>query len=154
MLANGKSLLIERGGHPVAEGLRIETWDTRDHAVGGQNQQAFAAGIEKRHHHFFVGCVKVAVRSAGSTLIAVGNGGFVAMVTVGDDQFAIRHGLPDASDHAGIENGPEAMHNVVFVARLDWRGGRSCRSQQLIHAPVRVGVQHEKLAGVRAGMTQ
>ena len=115
-----------------------------------QNQQPFAVRIEKRHHGFLVGSIGIPAAALGATFIAIGEGGLVAVVSIGDDQFLRRHFADDAGNYGRVEERPEAMKHAVFVARLDRRDGTGRGGEQGVDAALGIGVQHEELAGVRA----
>ncbi len=51
----------------------------------------------------------------GGALLGVGDGGFVAVVAVGDDELFVGHGGEEEIDEVGVGELPEAVDDVVLV---------------------------------------
>ena len=99
----------------------------------------------------------------GGTLLGVGDGGFVAMVAVGDDELLVGHGGDDEVDEGGIGELPDAMHDAVLVGDGEV-GGLGVRpstfpevclvllaEDQFFRGESGVGVEHVDLLAVGAG---
>ena len=73
------------------------------------------------------------------------------MVAVGDDEFLIGHGGLNRGYFLRVGHDPEAMCDPVLV--VDFCGGRRGGfgfGENRVHAFLRIGVEHEELAGVGA----
>src|SRR5262249_62375829 len=90
------------------ESFRIEGCQSVDNTVGGQDYETGTVHVDERHHGEFVGRIlgfngteKAAAGSLarcahrllhlGTPLVAVVEGGLVAMMAVGDDQLLVPH---------------------------------------------------------------
>ena len=51
----------------------------------------------------------------GGALFGVGDGGFVAVVAVGDDELLVGHGGDDEVDEGGVGELPDAVDDAVLV---------------------------------------
>ena len=89
-----------------------------------------------------------------ATFVAIGQGGFVAMMSVGDHQFFVRHSALDRLDYAWIGDRPQAVHHVVFVTDLHVGLSVCRRVEQCVHTSDRVAVKHEQLPGMRFCVAQ
>ena len=58
---------------------------------------------------------------AGLTLLAIGEGGLVAVVAISDVQLLLLQPAGDGGDYMGIVDAPEAVGETVFVAEPDDR---------------------------------
>ena len=61
----------------------------------------------------------------GGALVHVGDGGFVAVVAVGDDELLVGHGGEDEVDECGVGELPDAVEDVVLVGDVEV-GGLGC----------------------------
>src|ERR1700735_3865193 len=122
-----------------------------DDAVRGQDEGGGAVHVDEGHHDELVGSRILLIRgrgcggraSAASTLVPIGKGGFVAMVSVGDDESFVAHGGVDRIDDFGIRNLPNAMQNLIFIGNGDVRLGRGGEERFDLSG---VLVKHENLA--------
>lgn len=121
----------------------------RDDAMRGKNGEPFARGVDEGHHGVFEGRVGVNATGAGAAFVAVSQGGFVAVVAIGNDQLLVGHGELNFRDIAGTGDDPESVDDAVFIAKLGIRSRRFRLGEDFIDAPPRIGVEHEELAGMR-----
>ena len=120
-----------------------------DDAVGGENEEAFGAGVDEGHHGKFVRGVGIELAGACAGFVAEVERGFVTVVAIGNDEFLRGHGVLDGGDVAGIGDHPEAVDYPVFVGEFgDWRSGGGEFVEELVDGELRVGIEHEELTGV------
>src|SRR6266568_4158066 len=116
-------------------------------AVRGQNRQPFALRIDERHHDALVRRVRVDFSSPRAALVPVIQRGFVAVMPVGDHQLLAFHGFLDRRHALRLRDHPQPVHDAILVAQFsDGRGARLGLRQNRINAPLRIRIQHEKLA--------
>ena len=102
-----------------------------------QDHQAGIAHVhQRRHHELAFRCLR---------LIAEGEGGFVAVVAVGNIELGIPEQALRGSDHGRIGNLPDPVQHLIIIQRLNLRlAGRPGQ-----HRPGRLGIQHENMALLR-----
>ena len=129
--------------------------DVGDDAMGGEDGEAFAAGVDESHHRAFIIGIGIRRIGTGAALVAVVERCFVAMVAVGDDEFLISHRLLNGLDAIGFGDGPEAVNHTIFVGELccGRRSGFGF-SEDGVDALLRIGIEHEELASVGASVAQ
>src|SRR5258708_39842721 len=77
------------------------------------------------------------------------------MMAVGDDQLLIGHGLLDGLYVVRICNYPQAVNYSVFIGEFGNRSSGGLRFvENFFYALMRVGIQHKKLARVRASVAK
>ena len=138
---------LKARGHLTDELACIEPRHAADQAVRRQDLQPRRMHVHERHHD--------AVRAGQvGILVAESQRSFIAVMPVGDEQFLVRHQLPDARNTAGVRDLPKRMARAVLVG--DIAGGLRLRGfvQQTVDLTRRVGVQHEELAEVRVRVAQ
>jgi len=86
---------------------------------------------DERHHH------AIRPRQAG-ILVAECQRGFVAVMPVGDQQFLVRHQLPNAR---GVGHPPHAMDRAILVRDVGNRRQRRRLIQQRVDRAIGVGIQ-------------
>ena len=148
------------GGKPrleiTANGGPGEIVDVGDDTMSGQDGEAFAARVDEGHHGALVGSGgNGGSAGLGAAFVTVVQSGFVAMMAVGDDQFLVLHGGVDGGDALRIGDGPEAMDDAVFVGEFGGgrRGGFGF-GENSVHAFLRVGIEHEELAGMQTSVAE
>src|SRR3974390_377936 len=95
-----------------------------DGAVRGENEQAGVVHVDEGHHDEFVRSLGVGRRSSGAGFVAKVQRGFVAVMSVGDDEFLVTHLALHRGDDSGIGNLPDAVSDAVFVDDIDGGRGR------------------------------
>ena len=129
--------------------------------MGGQDDQAIGVHVDEGHHDGgfrigrvgqLAGAVLVLGRGGmgGGVFSGVIEGGFIAMVAVGDDELLVVHGGDEEADGGGVGDAPEAVKDAVFVGDLGF-GGAVLVVEDLFHAAGGIGVEHEDLAEVGMG---
>ena len=124
---------------------RGEAFQAEDDAVGGQDGDAGRIHVDEGHHHGsfgegrrgYVAGADALVGVAGlvqgqlelrGTLLGIGDGGFVAVVAIGDDELLVRHSRDDEVDQIGVGDLPDAVDYAVLVGDGEVRGGGSFAS--------------------------
>ena len=126
-----------------------------DDAMGGEDSEAFAVSINESHHRALVVGVGIGRIGGSSAFIAVVESGFVTMMAVGDDELLIGHGLLNGVDPIGFGDRPEAVDDAIFVSELGGgSGGGFGFCEDRIYAFLRIGIQHEELAGMGASVAE
>src|SRR6266853_2827505 len=124
-------------------------------AMTGEDDQVLTAGVDESHHGAFVVRVGIECCSTGAAFVAIVERGFVTMVAVGDNQPLIGHSALDALEVIWLRNHPQAMNHAVFVGEFGNRNGGGLRFvENFLHLLLRIGIQHEKLAGVEASLAK
>ena len=100
--------------------------------MGGEDGDAGGVHVDEGHHHgcfgeggggemaggeflvFVAGLVEGELELGGA-LFGVGDGGLVAVVAVGDDEFLVGHGGDEEVDEVGVGELPDLMDYAVFV---------------------------------------
>ena len=165
---------IEVGAGLDDEVRRAEAFETVDDSVGGKDGDAGSVHIDEGHHHGGFGesgCGEMAGREIligvvvlvegepelGAAFLGVGDGGFVAMVAVGDDELLVGHGGDDEVDEMGIGERPDAVDDAVLVGDGEVGGvvvetiGASGAEDELLRSKGGVGVEHVNLFAVGSG---
>ena len=89
---------------------------------------------------------------AGGALVHVGDGGFVAVVAVGDDELFVGHGGDDEVDEVRVGEAPDAVDDVVLVGDFEVGGGAPVGVEdEVFGGEGGVGVEHVDLLAVGAG---
>ena len=117
------------------------------HAMSSENLHARRVHVDEGHHHVLGGRI-------GGMLIAIGERGFVAMMTVGDQELHRRHHLPDAGHAGRISNGPQAVPRSILIGHIHQRSAPRRQIQFAVDGALAIRIQHEKLAEMRARVTQ
>jgi len=78
----------------------------------------------------------------------------VPVMAVGDQQPLVRHELLNPGDQPRVGDLPQSVYGLVLVNDLEWRAGLSDGVQDAVDLAERVRVEHEELAGVRAGVAE
>ena len=146
--------LLEYRRNLPAERVEIERRQIRHQPVRRQDQQSFATRIKKRHHGLFVRSVSPGALGGRAAFIAVGEGCFVAVVAIRDDQFLRSHGLHHAGDCSLIEYRPDAVHHAIFVPGLIRTRPRRHLIEHGVDPPLRVGIKHKKLSRMGESVAQ
>src|ERR1700746_3231367 len=77
------------------------------------------------------------------------------MGAAGDAQLLSGHGMLDGSDVVRMCNYPQAVNHAIFVGEFGHgSGGRLRFVENFFDALLWVGIQHKKLAGVRASVAK
>ena len=117
------------------DGLRIEIPQTLEHSMRGEHYQAGGLHVDKRHHG--------PVSSAKSGILAgIGQGGLVAVVAVGDQQFFGVHQLLQLADRRRVGDLPDRVAHSVLVFDARQRRAGSGLVQTPVDPRGRVVVQH------------
>ena len=87
-------------------------------------------------------------------LLGVRQRRLVAMMSVGNDELFIGHGTLNSLDERRIEDRPEAMRHVVFVAYLEWRILARGFLEPGVDPARGIVVEEEELSGLRVGEAQ
>ena len=123
--------------------------------VRRQNCQPFAVGVDKCHHGPLVRRLRIRLSGVRAAFVAVVQRGFVAVMPVGDHQLVIFHGCLDGRHSLRFRNHPQPVHDAALIAHF---GGRSRGLfgflKNRLDAPLRIRIQHKKLAGMRFGVSQ
>ena len=140
----------------IDEPSGLELGESVDDAMGGENGKSVGGHVDEGGHDVFVREFGFPPSSCGgrvghagvslSLFVAEGEGGFVAMVAVGDDEMLVGHEFDDGGDATGIGNTPEAVLDSVLVAESG--GGLVWEFADGIGVAF---VKHEDLAAVGAG---
>ena len=104
---------LEALAQPVAEqllALRV-VGEAGEQAVGGEDGEAGVVEAGQRHQ-------RVAVRALAADLVAVGAGGLVAVVAVGDQQLGAGQPLVDGGVDGRVADPPDAGDGAVLVGHL------------------------------------
>jgi len=138
---------VRRGaGQHLGRGDRAEVVDL---AVGGEDRQPRIVHADQRRADVVDGGVRRQGGVQGLLLAAVGEGGLVAVMAVGDDQAAQRgeDGLHGADDHR-VGDRPDALAHLILdqLGYVDVRGAAGDgRPDEGVDAVLRVGVEDEDL---------
>ena len=114
--------------------------------MGRQDHQAGSIHVDEGHHHPFGRCPKIRLALVPH-FVAIGQGGLVAMVAVGNDQFLVGHLRLHRLYDGGVGDFPQPVQHIVLVAHLD--GRRATLPQSTVNLSRRVAVQHENLPAMR-----
>ena len=130
----------------------------------GKDQQPWAVHVDEGHHNHLIGrklsllpvkhqvCRGALPRNAGgrsrslSPFVAVIQRGFVAMMSIGDQEFLVPHFPADELDQRGVGNFPDSVEDAILIFNIDI-GGSTAGQQAVDFA--RVAVQHEELPEMR-----
>ena len=122
VVASATSVDVEALAQAVAEqllALRV-VGEAGEQPVGGEDGEAGVVEAGQRHQ-------RVVVRALAADLVAVGAGGLVAMVAVGDQQLGAGEALVDGGVDGRVADPPDAVDRAVLVGHLApglARGGR------------------------------
>ena len=129
----------------------------REQAMGRQDGQRLAGRIEEQRQQVVEGGILLA-RTAHPALVAVAQGGLVAVVAVGDDDRPGRGHRDERGQLGGgvaiCGNGPQAMANAVVVDDIGRRGADRQRVEDGTTHGLRIVVQDDDRARVDAGRAQ
>ena len=109
---------------------------SREQAVGGEDQQARVLERHQEHQH-------VAVVALAADLVRVDACGLVAVVAVGDQELGVSERALERGDPVRVANAPERVARAVVVGRLGERLLARHLAERLARAAARVGEQAE-----------
>ena len=111
----------------------LETRQALQYAMRGQNDESGRVHVDKGHHHALISGIRIR-RAAGfpASLVAISQGGLIAMVPVGNHQFLVGHHRGDGGNHRRVGEPPYPVQDSVFVG--DFHVGDSAGLQQLLDA--------------------
>ena len=133
------------------------------YAMRREHDESAAIHIDESHHNQVVRriwqlgvrrCVgslrggRCAARPCPTPFIPIGQGGFVAVMAVRNDELLVIHLAPKQRDQLGIGDSPHAVLYFVFILNLGV--GRTGRGEQVVDLAA-VVVQHEDLAEMGPG---
>ena len=124
--------------------FRVKAPKPANQAVNGQDSQVFV--IDQGHAGVIVSLIPPLGGMAFTALIAVGQGGFIAVVSVGNENRTFFHLLADGVNRTRLSKLPEAVFNPLLVPEVN--GGRLAEGllQGLIDYPRLIGIKGENLA--------
>src|SRR6202795_1288761 len=154
----GIGIPVEKRLDDLAEFLEVEVRKIPNDAVRRKNRKAARMRIDKRHHGEFVRAHAIAWRAAlaggGAALVTVIECCFVTMVAVGDQEFLCAHFLLNTLDECRIGYRPEPVRDAEFIAQFERRALASDLFEHYVNLSRASVVEHEELAGLRAGVAE
>ena len=104
---------------------RIEIGEMAEHAMRGQDAKAGRVHVDQRHHDELRGRVV-------GIFVAIGERGFVAVMTVRDQEFFVGHQGLNLRDAGWVGNRPQAVAGVVVIEDVEDRSGGGGLIEKLI----------------------
>ncbi len=118
--------LLEAGEEALA--ARRVGGEAGEQPVGGEDGEAGVVEPGERHQ-------RVVLRALAADLVAVGAGGLVAVVAVGDQQLGAREALDHGGDDRGVGDPPDPVDGAVVVGRPRPRARRRGRARPAARGP-------------------
>src|SRR6266536_1092852 len=118
--------------------------------MGWEDRQAIALHADESRHYVLSALVVRSRPFPATAVIAISQGRFITMMPISDYQLLRPHGLDHAFNDDGIGRTPDGVLRAVFILQA-LPGSFLCHRSKLgLDSSVRVGIEHEDLAEMRA----